>query len=238
MFSSANKTLDEWITKRVEFCISKIRNLNHKLSVQAHCEPAFGGEGWICKSGVQRLQPNMNVWALVGKQLHKMWESRSTPVLWLPCGLQHQKLEYLSCYFICITDLQNDESSNGELRFTEWNTSFTCSLQMHVTSLTLWRTVLLKSGTSYQCGFCDLVLLWIVSLHHVTCWAGLSWQRVMVSSSVLFSWSFILGLFPKTVIPLTAITHLKWARACWIPNDAECANNTLWYSVTDWLCLF
>lgn len=30
--------------------------------------------------------------------------------------------------------------------------TFTCFLQMHVMSLTLWRTVHLKSRTSYECG--------------------------------------------------------------------------------------
>lgn len=140
---------------------------------------------------------------LFGKQPRVMQAMMSTPVLWLACGSKNQELEYLSCYFIGIKGLQNDEGSRRKLKLSEWNTSFTCFLQIHVTSLTLWGTVLLKSRTSYECGFCDLVLLWIVSLHHLTCWAGLSWQRVMVSSRAFSSWPcvFYPWPFPRDCYP-------------------------------------
>lgn len=36
---------------------------------------------------------------------------------------------------------------------------------------------------------------------------------------------FILGLSPKSAIPLTVITNLKWARARWISYYAECADD-------------
>lgn len=85
------------------------------------------------------------------------------------CSVSHvswstKRLEYLGCYIIGITGLQNDEGIWGELKFPVLNISFKHFLQMHVMSLTLWRAVLLKSRTSYECGFCDHVLLWILSI--------------------------------------------------------------------------